>query len=153
MIVPHLDADAEVFVLIARCDDSETVLTGPVEPMRRFQTACDEFEREEALLESSLSWTIDGVPVFGMSYAEKWIAMKVAETLSAEPTSQARRLKSLRRLAERVGNVGLVARLNQISAVIRSHSLGLPLSGSEQAALDWFALRERERLPDLPNLE
>jgi hypothetical protein len=149
MLSSHVDSDAESLVLRVRRGGGEAVLTGPLEPLHRFRTTSDEdeFDKQAAFIESSLSWTLDDRPLLTVQHRNKWVAMELARVLSAHPTARARVLRGLQSFARRLGDADLEARVRKVSAVIRSKEMDLPISESEQEALDWFAYWERERVP------
>jgi hypothetical protein len=146
MLSSHVDTGARSLVLKVRHDGSEAVLAGPLEPLHRFRTASDEFDKQAAFIESSLAWTLDDRPLLDVRHRNKWVAMELAGVLSTHPRVRARVLRGLQSFAQRLGDVELEARLRNASAVIRSKEMDLPISKTEQDALDWFAYWERQRV-------
>lgn len=124
------------------------VLTGPLEPLRRFQSATSEFEKGAALMEVARRWVLDGSAVVECGHVRKWSAVEALRLLTREPTERGRGLRTLRELASRLGDGELDENLARLYAYVRNRELGLSARPAEVEAHNWFVAWAGRQLPN-----
>jgi hypothetical protein len=146
MVLPYLSERCHRIEFHSHLDRS--VLAGPLEPLRRFHSAASELEKGAALMELARRWVLDGRAVAECEHARKWSAVEALKLLTREPTERGRGLRTLRELANRLGDRELDENLARLYAYVRNRELGLLMRPADVEAHNWFVAWAERQLPN-----
>lgn len=127
-LVAYLPDAVERLELIAEGEGWQR-LVGPVEPFRRAQATDDVLEKLCYFVEGFRNWEADERPLVDEAYVRKWIAILAAraiEEATGNLRSAMRTVRTLRALAQRVGDGELEVVLEGAMEGIRARTMGLP---------------------------
>ena len=140
MLTPWLPEQVEQVHITAASDTSVQVLSGPVEPLRRFSRSVEELQHGADFVDACAQWTLDAEPLLSSDHVRKWIAIQAAAALKDPEPKRTRSLRFLMRFSEERGLPEFASALSTAIALSRNLALGIPDSGgSERLAplIEW----------------